>query len=170
MFLKNNKLIIVLISRYTAQTVGPHLRHGSTQLLSKTGVVSDKTTANGYIDGVCKVAHGSLESYGILYDSLEKAAKSLGKNFTENTVQIVEHKYGPDAAKTTRDGMYSVGNVAISVNNVQNFKIVRTFAKATAKEVISSSSKKTSPTDTNSTTTKTSTTSNPNENNTKKNA
>lgn len=62
--------------------------------------------------------------------------------FFNFNVYIFEHRYGPDAAKTTRDGMYSVGNVAISVNNIQNFKIVRTLAKATAKEVISSSASK----------------------------
>ena len=53
--------------------------------------MSEKS-ANGYVDGACKLAHGSLESYGILYDSLEKAARTLGKNVTENTVTVVEHK------------------------------------------------------------------------------
>jgi hypothetical protein len=38
--------------------------------------------------------------------------------------------------------MYSVGNVALTVNNFRNFKVVRTVAKATAKEVITSSKAK----------------------------
>jgi hypothetical protein len=32
--------------------------------------------------------------------------------------------------------MYSVGNVALSVNNVKNLRIARTIVKATAKETI----------------------------------
>lgn len=60
-------------------------------MLSKSGAMSEKS-ANGYVDGACKLAHGSLESYGILYDSLETAARTLGKNVTENTVTVVEHK------------------------------------------------------------------------------
>lgn len=78
-------------SRYTARTVGPPIRNGTKSLLTSTKVVS-KDSASNYVDSVSKVVHGSLESYGILYDSLEKAGRTLGKNFTENTVKVVEHK------------------------------------------------------------------------------
>ena len=39
-------------------------------------------------------------------------------------------------AKTTENTLYSVGNVAQSAMNLNNLKITRTFAKATAKETI----------------------------------
>jgi hypothetical protein len=80
------------LATYTAKTVGPHIRSGSTAILAKSGVVKDKNTANGYIDNISTIAHGTFQSYGIIYDSLETAAKTLGKNFTENTVTVVDHK------------------------------------------------------------------------------
>ena len=83
----------------------------------------------------------SLAGFAIVYDSLEQAAKTLASNITNETVTVVEHKYGADAANVTQNGMYSVGNIAVSVNNVKNMKIARTLAKATAKEVIKSGSK-----------------------------
>jgi hypothetical protein len=45
-------------------------------------------------------------------------------------------RYGPAAGKMTENSLYSVGNLAISANNVKNLKIMRTLAKATAKETV----------------------------------
>lgn len=50
-------------------------------------------------------------------------------------------RYGPDAAKITESSLYSVGNAATTVYNFRNMKIIRTVAKETAKETLSSSSK-----------------------------
>lgn len=80
------------LASYTAETFGPSFREGSTTLLTKSGLVADKTVANGYVDNVCTLAKGSLKSYGIIYDSLAKAAGALSKNFAENTVEVVERK------------------------------------------------------------------------------
>ena len=44
-------------------------------------------------------------------------------------------------AKVAENGFYSAGNVALSVNNFRNLKVVRTIAKATAKETLSNRSK-----------------------------
>ena len=128
-------------AKYTAQTVAPHIKQGSTQLLAKTGVVGDKANASSYVDGFCKVAGSSVQGFAMVYDSLEDAAKCLAKNLTEQTVTVVDHKYGTDAAKLTQNGMHSLGNVALTVNNFKNFKIVRTVAKETAKQTVLSSSK-----------------------------
>jgi len=129
------------IATSTAKTVAPHLRDGSTYLLKQTGVVKNSSDANSYVDSTCKVAGSAIEGFGIVYDSLEEAAKQLGKNFTEQSVTVVNHRYGPEAAKVTENSLYSVGNVAQSVNNFQNLKVMRTLAKATAKETLSSTKK-----------------------------
>jgi hypothetical protein len=126
------------MAKYTAQTAAPYIKQGSTQLLAKTGVAGNKTNATSYVDGFCKVAGSSVEGFSVVYDSLEQAAKCLGKNVTNQTVNVVDYKYGTDAAKLTQNGMQSVGNIALTVNNVKGLKIVRTVAKETAKEVVKS--------------------------------
>jgi hypothetical protein len=128
-------------AKYTAQTVAPHIKQGSTQLLAKTGVVGDKSNASSYVDGFCTVAGSSIQGVAMVYDSLEDAAKCLAKNLTNQTVTVVDHKYGMDAAKLTQNGMHSIGNVALTVNNFKNFKIVRTVAKETAKQAVMSKPK-----------------------------
>ena len=80
------------IASSAAKVVAPHIREGSTHLLTKTGLVSDKSGATSQIDNICKVTGSSIKGFGIIYDSLEQAAKTLGKNFTEQTVTIVDHK------------------------------------------------------------------------------
>ena len=129
------------LAKYTAKTVAPHIKQGSTSLLAKTGMVGDKTAASSYVDGFCTVAGSSVEGFAMVYDSLEDAAKCLAKNVTEQTVTVVDHKYGADAAKLTQNGMHSIGNVALTVNNFKNFKVVRTVVKETAKQTVLSNSK-----------------------------
>ena len=51
----------------------------------------------------------------------------------------MDHKFGNDVSKVAENGMYSVGNVAQAYNNVKNLKIIRTFAKETAKQTLSRS-------------------------------
>jgi spartin len=120
----------------TSKKVAPIIREGSVSLMSKTGVVSDKSAANNYVDGFVTVAASSVQGFATIYDSLENAAKSLASSFANQSVTIVDHKYGPAAAKATENSLYSVGNLAVSANNVKNLKVVRTLAKATAKETL----------------------------------
>lgn len=124
------------LATYTAKTVAPHIRDGTSAIMTKTGIAGDKTSASSTLDNVCKVGGSSLKSVVMVYDSLEKAAFSLGKNFTEQTVTVVDFKYGSEAAKLTENSLYSAGNVAQTVNNARGMKVTRTFAKATAKEAI----------------------------------
>ena len=128
------------LATYTAKAVAPHIKQSTTHLLSKTGIAGSKENATGYVDGICHVTGSGLQGFAMVYDSLEQAAKTLSKNITDQTVTVVEHKYGPDLANVTQNGMYSVGNVALSVNNIRNLKVARTIAKATAKETIKHSS------------------------------
>lgn len=80
------------IASSAAKTVAPHIKNGSTALLNKAGIGSSKNESNNYVENVCTVAHGSIQSFGIVYDSLEKAAKTLAKNMSEQTVNVVDYK------------------------------------------------------------------------------
>lgn len=64
---------------------------------------------------------------------LENAAKILASSLANETVQIVGHKYGTDAAQVVDHAMYSVGNVALATNSIRSLGI-RGLAKRTAKE------------------------------------
>lgn len=133
------------IASSTAKTVAPYIREGTVSLLSKSGVAGNKSSANGYVDGFCTVTGSGIQGFVKINDSLEDAAKQLAKNITEQTVTVADYKYGPSVAKATENGLYSVGNVAVCANNVRHLKVVRTIAKATAKETIHPSDKKQAP-------------------------
>jgi len=130
------------LATYTAKAAAPHVRKGASSLMTSTGLSSNKTSATGTLDSVCKVGSSSLKGFVMVIGSLEEAAFSLGRNFTEQTVTVVDHKYGGDAAKLAEDGCYTVGNVAQTVNNYKGLKITKTFAKAGAKEAIKHNSNK----------------------------
>lgn len=53
--------------------------------------------------GVLVVAAGAVEGFGTVYTGLEKSAGILGKNLSENSVKIIEHKYGPSAGVLAGD-------------------------------------------------------------------
>ncbi len=81
------------IATATAKKVAPHIKSGSKALLSKSGLASNEKTANNYVENACLVASSSFQGFAILYDSLEQAAKTLAKNVSEQTVNVVDYKY-----------------------------------------------------------------------------
>lgn len=81
------------LAGYTAKTVAPHIRNGSSKILTKSGLVKSESDASSTLDDVCKVGSSSLKGFVKVYDSLEQAAMTLGKNVTENTVTVVDYKY-----------------------------------------------------------------------------
>ncbi len=80
------------LASYTAKAVAPHIREGTSHLLTKTGMTANKAEATNTLDNICKVGGSSLKGVVMVYDSLEKAAFTLGKNFTEQTVTVVDYK------------------------------------------------------------------------------
>lgn len=127
-----------LLASKAAKTMTPYIKSGSSKLLTQTGIVKSSENANNYLENVCTVASSSMISFSLLYESLEGAAKSLANNLAQESVQVVQHKYGDDASKITENALYSVGNVALTANNVRNLKITKTIAKETAKETLKS--------------------------------
>lgn len=84
------------------------------------------------MSGVLTVAAGALEGFGTVYNGLEKSAGILGKNLSENSVKIVEHKYGTQAGNLAQDTFDTVGNM---INLSQNMSLVtpKGLAKKTVK-------------------------------------
>ncbi len=123
----------------TAKATAPTIRKGTTSLLTTTGISSNKEKATSTVDDICKVGGGGIKGIVMVWSTLEEAAITLGKNFTEQTVTVVDHKYGQEAADVTENGLYSVGNIAITVNNYKGLKLKKvgkTLLKETAKETV----------------------------------
>lgn len=82
--------------------------------------------------GVLTVAAGAVEGFGTVYNGLEKSAGILGKNLSENSVKIVEHKYGPQAGNLAKGTFDTVGNM---INLSQNMSLItpKGLAKKTVK-------------------------------------
>lgn len=82
--------------------------------------------------GVLVVAAGAVEGFGTVYTGLEKSAAILGNNLSNNSVKIIEHKYGPSAGSVAADTLDTVGNMINLSKNV-NYITPKGLAKKTVK-------------------------------------
>ncbi|GFN94215.1 spartin-like [Plakobranchus ocellatus] len=115
-----------------AKQIAPHVRRQGEKVVPKS-LTKEDSTGKSKLDGVVKVAASGLQGFGTVFMGLEHAAKSLGKSLTQETVQVVTHKYGDEAGALTENTMYAAGNVAMAAYNVDNIGI-KAVAKRTAKE------------------------------------
>ncbi|PNF22289.1 hypothetical protein B7P43_G02904 [Cryptotermes secundus] len=122
------------LGRYLA----PHIQRQGTKLLSSTCNLTE-LEASKKMDGVLEVAAGAVGGFGTVYDGLEKSAGILASSLANNTVKIVEHKYGQPVGEATGNTLYAVDNVVIAGNNVRHLTpkgIAKVTAKSTGKAVI----------------------------------
>lgn len=83
--------------------------------------------------GVLTVAAGAVEGFGTVYDGLEKSAGILGKNLSQNSVKIIQHKYGTNAGALATDTFDTVGNLINLNKNVRGLITPKGLAKRTFK-------------------------------------
>lgn len=114
--------------------LAPHIKEHGSKLLPKSVKNNPETASN--IDAAVEVAASGIKGFGTVYLGLEAAAKNLARGLTEETVHIVNYKYGCQAAKAAENTLYSVGNVAMTANNIGNFG-----AKAVAKKAVKETGK-----------------------------
>lgn len=77
-------------------------------------------------------------AYGTVYAGLEESAKQLGGCLKDQSVSVVEHRYGGSSAKVYGDGMTAAGNAAMTYMNVSSLGVkglVKKAAKDTGKTV-----------------------------------
>lgn len=92
------------------------------------------------MEGVLTIAAGAVEGFGTVYSGLEQSASILGNNLSNNSVKIIEHRYGTSAGSVASETFDTVGNI-INVN--RNMKLltpkgfVTRSAKNTGKALIS---------------------------------
>lgn len=85
------------------------------------------------MSGVLTVAAGAVEGFGTIYAGLEQSAGILGRNLSNNSVQIIEHKYGSHAGTLANDTFDTVGNM---INVSRNISVItpKGLAKRTVKD------------------------------------
>ncbi|XP_031636809.1 protein spartin [Contarinia nasturtii] len=139
---KSTTGILVGVTGYLAGKVGsasvalgkfiaPHVHAQGSKILSNTmGYSTDE--AKDKMSGVLTVAAGAVEGFGTIYNGLEKSAGILGRNLSDNSVQIIEHKYGAQAGNLAHDTFDTVGNM---INLSQNMSLItpKGLAKKTVK-------------------------------------
>ncbi|XP_057661620.1 protein spartin [Diorhabda carinulata] len=116
------------------QFLAPHIQKGGTKLLVK-GFSMPEEEASDKVKSVLTVAAGAVEGFSTIYRGLETSAAVLGNSLKENTVKIVEHKYGYPASTLAGDTLSTVGNV---YNISRNTKIItpKGFAKRTGTSLV----------------------------------
>ncbi|XP_011185018.2 protein spartin isoform X1 [Zeugodacus cucurbitae] len=122
------------IGRYLA----PHVQNAGSALLQK-GFGYDTSEANSKMEGAMTIAAGAVEGFSTVYNGLETSAKILGTNLSENSVKIIEHKYGSSAggvAAGTFDTLGNAFNVSQNVNYITPKGLAKKMAKNTGKAVI----------------------------------
>lgn len=88
--------------------------------------------------GVLTVAAGAVEGFGTIYNGLEEAAGVLGSNLSNNSVKIIEHKYGPSAGCVASDTFDTVGNMinlSKNINLITPKGLARKTMKGTGKAI-----------------------------------
>ena len=139
----------VKVSGFVANRVGKLTKGMANYLASKVDkpVTGAVTAATGGSSGTKKsssmynlvdAARGGLVAFGTVYSGLEDSAKVLGGCVKENSVSVVQHRYGNDAGDVYGDTMTAAGNAAMTYMNVSSLGIkgiAKKTAKQTAKQV-----------------------------------
>merc|ERR1712098_199642 len=118
------------------------LARGSVNVAKKATPSTSLSTNNkkpGAMAYLVDAARGGLIGYGTVYNGLETSAKVLGNNVKENSVKIVNHKYGGEAGVVFGDACAAAGNAAMTYLNVQSLGVkglVKKTAKETGKNVV----------------------------------
>jgi spartin len=121
-----------------SKCVAPHVRKHSTKLISSVSG-KDESHSGQICDNIFTVASGGLQGFATLYNGVTENAISLAKTITNETVDIVNKKYGNDAGIATEEALYTAGNAAMTAHNVQQLgpkAIAKNTAFETGKTVI----------------------------------
>lgn len=105
---------------------------------SGNGGSSGGMTKSSSMRLILDAARGGLVAYGTVYAGLEENAKVLGKCLKEESVEVVQHKYGGEAGEVYGEAMTAAGNGAMTYMNVASLGVkglVKKTAKQTAKGV-----------------------------------
>jgi len=137
----------VKVSGFVSKRVGKLSKRLANHLAKKmepsvTGTIggsgSGGAPKSSSMHNLVDAARGGLLAYGTIYASLEDSAKVLGKSVKEESVQVMEKKYGKESGKVFEDSLTSAGNATMTYMNIQSLGVkglVKKTAKNTGKEL-----------------------------------
>jgi len=137
----------VKVSGFVSKRVGKLSKRLANHLAKKmepsvTGAISSNggggAPKSSSMHNIVDAARGGLLAYGTIYASLEDSAKVLGKSVKEESVQVMEKKYGKESGKVFEDSLTSAGNATMTYMNIQSLGVkglVKKTAKDTGKEL-----------------------------------
>jgi len=135
----------VKVSGYVADRVGKLTKRLASSLANKvvdpnsnTAVDQSQKRKSSSMALLADAARGGLIAYGTVYNGLETSAKVLGEKVKENSVRVVNHKYGLQAGEAFGDACTAAGNAALTYMNIQSLGakgLVKKTAKETGKSV-----------------------------------
>lgn len=111
--------------------LAPHVQKQGSKLLSYA-VGMESAKAEETMTETLKIASGAADGISTIYNGLESSAGILGRNLANNTVLVVEHKYGEATGLVTSHGFDTVGNL-YNVNRNFNIMTPKGLVKSTAK-------------------------------------
>ncbi|XP_050416907.2 spartin isoform X1 [Patella vulgata] len=112
--------------------LAPHVKKQGARFLPKS-LSQEGSDGKSKMSGVIEVAASGIKGFGTVYMGLESAAKALAKSLANETVVVVQHRYGREAGAVTDNTLYSIGNLGMTAFNVDNLG-VKAMAKRAAKE------------------------------------
>uniref|UniRef100_A0A914XFV3 Inheritance of peroxisomes protein 1 n=1 Tax=Plectus sambesii TaxID=2011161 RepID=A0A914XFV3_9BILA len=132
-YLRRGTKVAVKVTGYLLDRIGEIGVHVGRRLARgmESRVGQANSTAGSLVSGTFDVIGGGIVGVSTVWVGMEEAAKSLGKNIANETILVVGHKYGDQAAATTHNAMYAAGHGTMTAFNVANFSI-RGIAKRTA--------------------------------------
>merc|ERR1712076_91156 len=116
-------------------TSAPSLLRRLSASSNKPGGIKKGGSAMGTL---VDAARGGLVAYGTVYNGLEANAKVLRNNLKENSVKVVQHKYGSQAGDEFGKACTAAGNAAMTYMNIQSLGakgLVKKTAKNTGKNI-----------------------------------
>jgi len=134
----------VKVSGYVADRVGNITKKFASYLANKVVDPNSGTAVEGgrksssSMAVLADAARGGLLAYGTVYAGLESSAKVLGMRAKENSVKVVQHKYGLQAGDAFGEACTAAGNAALTYMNIQSLGakgLVKKTAKQTGKNV-----------------------------------
>ncbi|KAL4500651.1 hypothetical protein ABPG72_003075 [Tetrahymena utriculariae] len=129
--------VIQVTSLAASQIINTSIQISSMAISAITNKIDrpSTNTQNQSFQYLREVASASLQATSSILDNLDQSADKIGKQINETATQIVQKKFGDDAAEIVNDGVQVALNVNGAYRNINQLAIQKVAIK-TAKESI----------------------------------
>ncbi|EAR89135.1 senescence-associated protein (macronuclear) [Tetrahymena thermophila SB210] len=129
--------VIEVTSLAASQIINASIKISSMAISAITNKIDGPSakTQNQSFQYLRGVAQASLQATSSILDNLDQAADKIGKQINESVTQVVQKKFGDDAAEIVNDGVQVALNVNGAYRNINQLAVQKVMIK-TAKESI----------------------------------